>query len=243
VEIELRFTKFKTSTPPGTIREIAGVVLHHTGTTRAVECHSQGSWHFIVDRDGTVYNDVDTNDIAWHTAYTNRWKPKWVDASAPWFTGSAINACSIGIEIVSHPDLPNFKGYTNAQLAALGELFRKLWVDHGDLWYVGHGQVQLDRRRTEPDDFPWDRYFLWDDNNGYRYVHDIGGNEDMTDTQRGILAAAERQGLKEEADIDQLVGRYNLLAEQVESLEHLLAEAQAERDAAIAAKEAADARD
>jgi hypothetical protein len=65
----------------------------------------------------------------------------------------------------------------------------------------------------------------------------------MTDTQRGILAAAERQGLKEEADIDQLVGRYNLLAEQVESLEHLLAEAQAERDAAIAAKEAADARD
>ena len=55
----------------------------------------------------------------------------------------------------------------------------------------------------------------------------------MTAKQQQILDACERHELKCADDIDQLLGRYDLLAQQVESLVDLLAQAQAERDAAL----------
>ena len=55
----------------------------------------------------------------------------------------------------------------------------------------------------------------------------------MTEGQQQILDACERHALTAADDIDQLMGRYDLLAQQVESLEALLVQAQAERDAAL----------
>ena len=64
-----RDTPYKTECP----RIIRGVVLHHTGTKIVVERRESGSWHYIVDRDGTVYNDVPDEDVAWDTApWANR---------------------------------------------------------------------------------------------------------------------------------------------------------------------------
>lgn len=243
MNVTVRSTQWKTAAPAGKSREIRGVVLHHTGTPRLVSCSENGSWHYIVDRDGSVYNDIPEGDIAWHTARCDRWRPNWVERTAPWFSGSDVNTCTIGIEIVCHPDLPSADGYEYQQLVSLYDLFDSLAKKYGGLHYVGHGMVQKDRRIREPEGFEWEGFESDAEGKGYVYSWNPyrakEKEEEMTDTQRGILAAAERQGLKEEADIDQLVGRYNLLAEQVESLEHLLAEAQAERDAAIAAKEAA----
>jgi len=55
----------------------------------------------------------------------------------------------------------------------------------------------------------------------------------MTDGQQQILDACDRHEIESADDIDQLIGRYDLLAQQVESLEGLLTQAQAERDAAL----------
>ena len=62
----------------------------------------------------------------------------------------------------------------------------------------------------------------------------------MTEDQKQLLAETLRHDLVHAGDIDQLVGRYDLLAQQVASLEDLLKTAQEERDAATARAEAAE---
>lgn len=233
-----RETPNKTVTPAGRSREIRGVVMHHTGTTHVVQCAYSGSWHYIIDRDGTAYGDIDERDIAWHTASTDRWRPSWVSHVAPWFTGSDINTCTIGIELVSHPDLPDFAGYTDPQLRSLYALFDIFKETYGDLDYVGHGQVQSNRRLKEPEHFDWEGFEETPDGRRYLfnpYTSGVSHDEEgqMTEEQQQILDACERHELKGADDIDQLMGRYDLLAQQVESLEALLTQAQAERDAAL----------
>jgi N-acetyl-anhydromuramyl-L-alanine amidase AmpD len=232
----IRDTPYKTECP----RIIRGVVLHHTGTKIVVEPRESGSWHYIVDRDGTIYNDVPDEDVAWHTARTDRWKPAWVANTAGAFYGSAINSCTIGIELVCHPDFEDSRGYTQPQLKALYGLFDQFKKDHGHLWYLGHGMVQADRRPKEPEGFDW-QGFEWDDKNGYKYVANPFVSEDRSNEVnctcgpdgQAIIEAAKRHGLESADAVDQHVGRYNLLAEQVDSLHWLLEQAQKERDEAL----------
>lgn len=235
-----RNTQHKTVTPIGKRREIKGVVLHHTGTTRAVACSANGSWHYIVDRDGTIYADIPEVDIAWHTARCDRWNPAWVQDSAPWFSGSDINTCTIGIEIVCHPDIPEACGYEYKQLVALYDLFDHFKETYGELHYVGHGMVQSDRRVREPEGFDWEGFDAEDGaGHGYLFSHNpyksvkVEEEPEMSIEEKQILDACARHDIKSAEEIDQFLGRYDLLAQQVESLEGLLASAQAERDAAV----------
>jgi|AACY02.15.fsa_nt_gi N-acetyl-anhydromuramyl-L-alanine amidase AmpD len=229
-------TPYKTARPlNASPRTIRGVVLHHTATTRPCEPHAGGSWHYLVTRDGQIVAPIDEQDVAWHVASTDRWRPSWVANTAPWFTGSDINSCSIGIEIVSHPQFA--PGYTEPQMIALERLLSDIVGRRGDLWIVGHGEVQSDR--SDPASFPWDRICgARDAGNGRRLKRSI----DMTDDQRQILDACDRHGLKSAEDVDQLMGRYDLLAQQVASLEHLLHEAQRERDALYEGREDREAQ-
>lgn len=247
-----RSTGYKTPKPDYVPdRPIYGVVLHHTGGSTPVSCHAAGSWHYMIDRDdvGTVYADVDEQDVAWHCASTDRWRPEWVPSSGlSWFTGSIINSYTIGIELVSCPGTAA-SGYSAGQLASTRVLLDELCDRHGSLWIVGHGHVQKDRRTTEPDDFPWASMGMtWVDGYGYRYSRSNGessvpstnGEDEMTEDQKQLLAETLRHDLVHAGDIDQLVGRYDLLAQQVASLEDLLKTAQEERDAATARAEAAE---
>lgn len=243
----IRETPYKTECP----RIVRGVVLHHTGTKIVVAPRESGSWHYIVDRDGTIYQDVHEADVAWHTARTDRWRPAWVANTAGAFAGSAINSCTIGIEIVCHPDFEDSRGYTREQLKALYGLFDDIKKEHGGaLWYVGHGMVQADRRPKEPEGFDW-QGFVWDDKNGFRYVESPFVSEgeavamDCTcgPEQKALIEACGLHGLTSADAVDQLAGRYNLLAEQVDSLQWLLEQAQKERDDAIGNLMDARARD
>ena len=147
----LRSTSYCTKQPSwSTPREIRGVVLHHTGGSRPVICHSEGSWHFLIDRDGTLYRDVDVKDVAWHAASTDRWTPEWVSRTCNWFTGSSINTCTIGIELVS---IAGAAEITPEQMECLKFVAYELKEQFGDLWWIGHGEIQKDRRSTEPDNF------------------------------------------------------------------------------------------
>lgn len=222
-------TPYKTARPLGqSPRQVRGVVLHHTGTASSCHPHSEGSWHYLVTRDGQVVSPIDEDDVAWHARATDRWRPDWVARTAPWFTGSDINGCTIGIELVSHPQLAS--GYTEPQLVALERLLGDIGERHPGLWVVGHGEVQADR--SDPASFPWSRFCGddYDARNGRRLLVTLS----MSDTQRQVLDACQRHGLATADDVDQLMGRYDLLAQQVASLEELLHQAQAERDEAMA---------
>ncbi len=248
IEKIVRNTVFKTAKPANAApRPIKGVVLHHTGGARAVNPHENGSWHYMVDRNGDVYYDIREEDVAWHAANTDRWRPHWVQ-SRPlnWFGGSDINACSIGIELVSCPGTA-VAGYTDVQIDACTELFDELVGKYGvGLRFIGHGHIQKDRRIDEPSGFPWTS-MIWIEGEGYEYTPSNNGSSsvsqveglEMSDEESALLGSLAKHELKTPEDIDQLIGRYDLLAQQVDSLNGLLAAAQQERDAATAARDEA----
>lgn len=245
----VRNTVFKTGRPANAApRPIKGVVLHHTGGARAVDPHENGSWHYMVDRNGDVYYDIREEDVAWHAANTDRWRPNWLQGHAlSWFGGSDINCVTIGIELVSCPGTA-VAGYTEEQIASCIELFDELVERHGlGLRFIGHGHIQKDRRVDEPSGFPWPN-MIWIEGEGYEYTPSNKASSSVSQTEESEMSIEEKalfdslakHELKTPDDIDQLMGRYDLLAQQVDSLNALLATAQQERDAATARAEASE---
>lgn len=168
-------------------RRIAGVVLHDTETDRAVPPHSQGSWHYEIDRDGTILAYVDEADVAWHVRATDEWHPAWLPKSQP-FNASAANCHTVGIELVSSANLRDpgddqLDGgpYTEAQYAALHALLADLYDRLGVLPIVSHGALQLDR--TDPVAFDYARAGLvWA---GDRYLYE--GTPEVDPADKAIL--------------------------------------------------------
>lgn len=92
--------------------------------------------HFIVDRDGTVWQCVDLDQVAYHAGAPS-------DGMAARYGTSNMNARSVGIEI-SH--VPGAERYTEAQLDALDTLiayidsyygFYSTIIDH-KMWRAGN---------------------------------------------------------------------------------------------------------
>ena len=89
---------------------------------------------------------------------------------------------------------------------------------------------------------------IWIEGEGYEYTpsNKAGSSvsqaeePEMSIEEKALLQALETHELGTPEDIDQLVGRYDLLAQQVDSLNSLLAAAQQERDAATARAEVAE---
>jgi N-acetyl-anhydromuramyl-L-alanine amidase AmpD len=196
IKIE-RPTTFCTKQPASEpARNIRGVVLHHTGGSSPVRCHENGSWHYLIDRDGTLYCDVELKDIAWHVASTNRWKPDWVAHTAPWSSGSSINTCTIGIELVSAAGATQI---TPEQISCLQYVAHEIKEQFGNLWWIGHGQVQLDRRLTEPDNFPWDELCEpLDPSNGRRWKYEEDLN--VSDAEKKLIEAVRELGFIDHAE-------------------------------------------
>ena len=116
---------------PGDISQRNLIVLHITqGSTAAgaIATFAQSqhpkrvSAHFVIDRDGTVYQLVDCNDTAWHA--------------------SAVNGSSIGIE---HVAMAAWDGHmpllaTDAQYAASAALIQ---------WLAGQMNIPIDREHIK----------------------------------------------------------------------------------------------
>lgn len=187
-----RSTPYRTPRPAGApARIIRGVVLHHTGGMTAVPCHANGSWHYAIDRDGTIYADVPEADVAWHVRAADRWRPDWLARGCSWAACSDVNTTTIGIEIVSAAGVTPI---TDAQHDALRSLSVGFAERYGSLWYVGHGELQTDRRTTEPDNLDWSRIGCgpFDPRNG-RPWHNSEA-EDMTNEERELIKAVRETG-------------------------------------------------
>jgi outer membrane murein-binding lipoprotein Lpp len=191
------FTDTSDSDPPG--RLIAGICLHDTETHASVNPRQEGSWHYEIDRDGSILQFVDEADIAWHVRACDRWWPDWLPHWGE-YDISRMNEWAIGIELVSDAAYRAAgEPYTDAQYTALAALLRDLFARRGVLPIVGHGQVQADR--SDPVAFDWERAAAL-----------IGATEedDMSKVQ------------ELQAQIDQLNGITKTMQEQIDFKDELL---------------------
>lgn len=187
-----RTTPWCTPQPANTPhRRILGVVLHHTGGNSVVPCHSNGSWHWQVGRDGTLYADVQEQHVAWHTRACDRWRPLWMTRGCSWANVSEPNTSTIGIEIVS---AAGSTPITDEQHASMRWLTAQLHARYGDLWYVGHGELQTDRRLSEPDNLDHAHCGLGEFVPGYGRSYIGTGDANVTDAEKDILAAVLETG-------------------------------------------------
>jgi hypothetical protein len=145
-------------------RVVTGFVLHSTETAVLATPHADGSWHYQIDRDGTVYAEVPEAHIAWGVRDADRWRPDWIDAQG--YPNSPVNPCTIHVEFVGNKaHRAAGTPYTAAQYAAVGPLLDGVRSRHGNRPVVGHGQLQLDR--TDPPQFDYARAGLVWRGDGY----------------------------------------------------------------------------
>jgi len=74
------------------------IVTHWDVTVSAERCYNtlknlKISTHFVIDNDGTIYQLVDTNDVAWHAGPTQRDRELWSGKKLP-----SWNSMSIGVD-------------------------------------------------------------------------------------------------------------------------------------------------
>ena len=102
------------------------------------------SAHYVLAEDGTAYRLVPEDRVAWHAGQSH------------WRGREALNATSIGIEIVNlHGDRHD---YPPRQIAALIDLCRDILARHpavGPQSVVGHSDIAPQRKIDPGLRFPW----------------------------------------------------------------------------------------
>ena len=114
---------------------------------------AQASAHYLVTRDGRIYQLVKDEDTAWHAGIVN--KPSW-----PLYDRTNPNRYTLGIE---HEGLPN-EPLAEPQYQATLWLHRQLVNKHGipvDRDHIiGHYRIDSVNKANCPGPkFPWDRLF------------------------------------------------------------------------------------
>jgi len=101
------------------------------------------SAHFLIGRDGTLYQLIDENRRAWHAGQSY------------WGGLTDLNSASIGIELDNTGEEP----YAEPQMDRLIALLKELQVRHRipSSNVLGHGDIAV-RRKVDPGwQFPWPR--------------------------------------------------------------------------------------
>lgn len=126
------------------------VILHHTGSRDAARALStltdplrRVSAHYLVARDGRIYQLVDERVRAWHAG------------AARWGRQRDMNSASLGIEL----DNDGTEVYPEVQVASLLALLEDLAARHRlpAANYLGHGDVAPGRKSDPGILFPWHR--------------------------------------------------------------------------------------
>ncbi|MDO5506433.1 MAG: N-acetylmuramoyl-L-alanine amidase [Pseudoxanthomonas suwonensis] len=133
-------------------RRPVAIVLHFTqqdsvqeslDTLRTANSQGRVSSHYLVGKDGGIYQLVADNARAWHAG------------GGRWGTITDLNSASIGIEIDNNGIAP----YTEPQIAALIELLRDLTtrLRIPPTQVLGHSDLAPTRKIDPGPHFPWQR--------------------------------------------------------------------------------------
>lgn len=128
------------------------LILHYTGmkTARAAldrlrDPGAAVSSHYVVDEDGTVFRLVPEDRRAWHAGVSH------------WRGHAALNARSVGIEIVNPGHEWGYRDFPVLQLAAVCDLCLLILARHAipARNVVGHSDVAPDRKEDPGERFEW----------------------------------------------------------------------------------------
>lgn len=124
------------------------VVIHHSGDDDVAETLRTFadpiravSAHYLIGRDGTLYQLVDERARAWHAGESR------------WGALTDLNSASLGIELDNNGDEP----FAEDQIAALLELLADIKKRHGipTANFLGHADVAPARKADPSRHFPW----------------------------------------------------------------------------------------
>ena len=133
---------------------ISMVVLHYTEMLGAVEAEARltdprhkVSAHYLISEGGEVVRLVPEDKRAWHAGVSY------------WRGHTDVNGISIGIELDHPGHLHGYRGFSEAQVAALvpllGRIVRQYDIPRANV--VGHSCVAPARKIDPGELFPWDR--------------------------------------------------------------------------------------
>ena len=130
------------------------LVIHYTGMTsaqaalaRLTDPAAQVSAHYLIEEDGGVTRLVPEAKRAWHAGVSS------------WRGVNGVNACSIGIELANPGHEFGYRGFTEAQMAALERLAHDIVHRHAipARNVVGHADVAPARKMDPGELFDWRR--------------------------------------------------------------------------------------
>lgn len=138
------------ASPNFDLRRPQYVILHHTTNDTAVQAlatltspERMVSAHYLVGRDGTVYQLVDERHRAWHAG------------SSRWGSDEDLNSASIGIELDNDGHEPYPEAQVQALLALLADIKTRHEIPREN--FLGHGDVAPGRKVDPGALFPWKR--------------------------------------------------------------------------------------
>ena len=168
-------------------RPVSIVVLHYTGMQdaqsaiqRLREPESRVSCHYLLAEDGQIVRMVDEEKRAWHAGVSY------------WRGQTALNGCSVGIEIVNPGHEFGYRPFTEEQMAALLPLLADIVRRHNvaPANVVGHSDIAPNRKQDPGELFDWERLAR----HGLAIARPIRDLADPHWTDGGFLLALERWG-------------------------------------------------
>ena len=166
---------------------ISMVVLHYTGMrdaesaiTRLSDPEARVSCHYLIDEEGRILRMVAEENRAWHAGLSY------------WRGVQAVNACSVGIEIVNPGHEHGYRPFTEPQMEALLPLLAGIMERHPVVPanVVGHSDVAPARKQDPGELFDWARLAK----HGLAIARPTRSLIDPHWTDGGFLLALERWG-------------------------------------------------
>ena len=137
------------------------VIIHHTGSDtieQAIRTLTdpvrEVSAHYLVGRDGIIYQLVDERARAWHAG------------KSQWGSDTDLNSSSLGIELDNNGREPFSDAQITALIALLDDIKRRYDIPTSN--FLGHSDIAPERKTDPSRYFPWKRlsergFGLWCD--------------------------------------------------------------------------------
>lgn len=140
------------ASPNQDVRRATIIVIHHTeqesvtqslDTLRTRNSGGPVSAHYLIGRDGHLYQLVPESRRAWHAG------------GGRWGTISDLNSASIGIELDNNGDEPFAPAQIDALLHLLEDVTTRLRIPRSQI--IGHADLAPTRKRDPSRWFPWEQ--------------------------------------------------------------------------------------
>lgn len=165
--IEFRKPTYKNSPCPNFGSRIRAIIIHYTEINlqetleKFADPNSQVSSHYVVDKNGDIYNLIDDIERAWHAG------------ESCWNGEANLNNYSIGIEIVNSGFEPYIDEQINSVITLVSYLKAKYNIKNYSI--IGHSDIASERKQDPGKLFPWKK--LAENNLGIYLLDDIIHNQ------------------------------------------------------------------